>query len=44
MYDSYDCFADVGGQVGVLLGLSFVAAFDHFVGAATKLAKLIGAK
>ncbi len=28
MYDSYSFFADMGGLVGVLLGLSCVTAFD----------------
>ncbi len=30
VYDGYSLFADMGGLVGVLLGLSIVAAFDVF--------------
>ena len=39
VYDSYDCFADIGGQVGILLGLSFVAAFDNVVSTAWRMTR-----
>ncbi len=31
VYDGYALFADTGGLVGVLLGMSCIAAFDYVV-------------
>ncbi len=39
VYDSYACFSDIGGQVGILLGLSFVAIVDKIVRGFAMVAK-----
>ncbi len=40
VYDGYALFADAGGLMGVLLGLSCLALFDHAAAAAERAAAL----
>ncbi len=44
VYDGYALFADAGGLVGVLLGLSCLALFDHAAAAAERAAALFLAR
>ncbi len=44
VYDGYSLFADTGGLVGVLLGMSCIAAFDYAVELTATTADLMGYK
>ncbi len=37
VYDGYAFFADMGGQVGILLGLSILSVFDEVIKTLAKL-------